>query len=411
MSQGSRLPQSEFNQSLPLSPNQRRVLERKAEDKNDEQSLKAALKNHKISFDFENTPFLDAIQFLRENTEFNYVVQSGALDLIRSEKLTVSLKIKGISLKNALQLIRSAHYALDCRIERGLIVFALRSHPVTPRETHFFKVSDILEPRCGARLGPKKLLELLQFMLGDSEVEDGSLALSGHILSGRLSKRGQKRIESFLKLLRAHHKRLAQENKNSTHPWWTIYNPKQLEEPNWIRRINFCLRSTRVTVQFQQRPLRDVIQKLDSLTPINFSISPRIQAADLLIDLHLKGARLQDALELTLEQAKLSYRLENETIKVVPIADLNERRHFDIIGIQDLISDQTQDSSKTSKQESMTSEQILKVCLRELDKDSWQSADFLEVHRGQILIFQTEARIHKLREILVRLREAQQRKP
>ncbi|MHC4391378.1 MAG: hypothetical protein ACYTFT_12120 [Planctomycetota bacterium] len=63
------------------------------------------LDTREVSVHFSDTDFLDAVAFLREVSALNIVVSPGLKDRLEAEQTTLTLRLKGIRVRNCLELM------------------------------------------------------------------------------------------------------------------------------------------------------------------------------------------------------------------------------------------------------------------------------------------------------------------
>ncbi|MDF1665831.1 MAG: hypothetical protein P1V97_29010, partial [Planctomycetota bacterium] len=194
-------------ETFPVPPSEARRLARQAKALAANEGLREKLEARRISVQFTETPFFDAIQSLREKTAFNIVISEDARQLIRSESVRVTLTLKDISIKNAIQLVLSSHQHLEYSIEQGIIYVSQGGLEDRDLRTRFYNVRDITNPPAGVRLGEETLLNLLNSTVLGEERGERSILFADNILSCRLSKQGQESVLQFLETLRGHHRR------------------------------------------------------------------------------------------------------------------------------------------------------------------------------------------------------------
>jgi type II secretory pathway component GspD/PulD (secretin) len=194
------------------------------------------LESQQITLNFDQTPFDEAINFLRDITGLNYVLTGDAQDLVENESVTVSLRLRNITLKNALSLILASNETLTYRIENGVIKIGTTTDQEEELLLEFYDVTEIVntppdfpapdlglslasggggggggagggvlsfdeeEEDTGANLDSDKLVEIIESQLGEDE--GGSVEYSAGILIVRKSLRAHENIVKLLDALR-----------------------------------------------------------------------------------------------------------------------------------------------------------------------------------------------------------------
>lgn len=193
------------------------------------------LESQQITLNFDQTPFNEAVDFLRDITGLNFVVTREAQDLVDGEQVEVSLRLRDISLKNAMVLMLASNESLRYRIEDGVIKIGTEEDTAEELALEFYDVNEIVQvppdfpaPELGLNLAsgggsggvaggvlsfddeeedtsvgfePDKLIELIENKLGEED-EDGSVEYSAGILIVRKSLRGHEKIIQLLDALR-----------------------------------------------------------------------------------------------------------------------------------------------------------------------------------------------------------------
>ncbi len=117
---------------------------------------------------------------------------------------------------------------------------------------------------------------------------------------------------------------------------------QESEEAFWIQNYRKVLKTRKVTLNFPDTPLSDVIQFLQDITGLNITVASSIDAEDITISLTLRDIRLEDALNIILEQAGLAKTFSNETLLITEPEEAVGEVYLDILDVQDILS-RTQD--------------------------------------------------------------------
>lgn len=189
-----------------------------------------------MDVNFDQTPFDEAITFLRDITGLNYVLTKEARELVDGENVTVTLKLRGITLRHALRLILATNEQLNWRIEDGVIKIGTTAEKTEELILEFYDVTEIVntppdfpapelglntaggggggaggaaggvlsfddegEESSGGQLDAEKLQELIETRLGEGD-DGGSVEITGGIL---IVRKPLKAHENILKLLDA----------------------------------------------------------------------------------------------------------------------------------------------------------------------------------------------------------------
>jgi general secretion pathway protein D len=212
------------------------AFERKGAPESPEESrIKQTLASRKVTINFPGTSFDDAISFLRDITGLNYVVAAPAAEALASEPVTINLRLKDITLRNALELILQQAKDLVYKIKHDAVYINTKDAEKEDLFLRFYEVSDIVAvlpdnpaPKlaladtqgrggAGAATGailsgldegddiktgfePDKLKELIEQKL--SEETEGSVEYMGGLLMVRKSLAAHHKVEKLLESLR-----------------------------------------------------------------------------------------------------------------------------------------------------------------------------------------------------------------
>ncbi len=202
--------------------------------------IKSKLENQKVTINFSETPFEEAINFLRDITGLNFVISNSAMDVVADA--AVSLRLREIRLKNALALILAADESLQWTIKHDVIYISTEEDEPPELFLEFYNVSELVQnvpdfpaPQIALRdqgnpwegggggggggggiidLGDsdddtgggvgfdwEKLQELIERILGDME-DEGEIRYTGGLLIVRKPLEAHKKIQKLLSTLR-----------------------------------------------------------------------------------------------------------------------------------------------------------------------------------------------------------------
>jgi hypothetical protein len=347
------------------------------------QAVYAQLESAKLSLNFDETPIGEVFDFLRDVTKLNYVVTSQARDLIEDESIKVSLRLEDISLSNSIKLILAAHEELRFRVRRGVVLIET-SETEPELELAAYAVEDIVSGRLqgkgGVSLSPDSLVELIEEELtahllsfeGSLEYTAGMEGQKGTLIARRAPSEHVK-IRELLSYLR---------DLKRTTP----------SEPKWIAHYRSALKSRRVTLDFQETPLSDVINFIQDITGLNLTIASDVDSDQIEVTIRLREVLLEEALGLILEQSELAHSFVNETLLIHDVCDSSHASYnFEVVDVRDLSS-------------WMEPDQIQELVEKSIGEEFWDEPSSIQVHRGQLLVRQTQAQHEKIREFLAKLR-------
>jgi general secretion pathway protein D len=206
----------------------------------DTAEIQRRLDSQKINLNFDDTPFADAIDTLHELTSINFVIHTAAKDLIDNEQLKVKLKVKDITVRNALNLIMAAKEGeLIYVVKNGVILITTKAGEKKQLFLEFYDVSDIInqipdfpapelglpgnksggggqagmagatltftddkKANQGVGVDADKLRDLVDSKIGEAADDGGSVDISGGVLIVRKSADAHKKIQRLLEALR-----------------------------------------------------------------------------------------------------------------------------------------------------------------------------------------------------------------
>lgn len=106
--------------------------------------IRNRLATQKLTLNFEETSFKDAIDFLRDVTTLNIVLSKEVQEMVKEEETTVTLKVKDIRLKSALNLLLDATgEELEWRIKNDVLFIQTREEGEEKKPSRTFVLIDI----------------------------------------------------------------------------------------------------------------------------------------------------------------------------------------------------------------------------------------------------------------------------
>ncbi|MBI3099841.1 MAG: STN domain-containing protein [Planctomycetes bacterium] len=85
------------------------------------QEIVAKLDSMKVSLDFEKTPLVEVIDFVRSLSDINFVIDKRVRDAHPDDPLEITLKVDNLSLRSALKLVLSMH-DLTAKYKEGVLL-------------------------------------------------------------------------------------------------------------------------------------------------------------------------------------------------------------------------------------------------------------------------------------------------
>jgi hypothetical protein len=119
---------------------------RLAGSENDEKILRQL--NENADFEFDETPFLEVMEELRDKHQINVILDASARDDALTEDTPITFNVQGIRLKNALRLMLKEHNATYIVRDEVMLIISLDS--ASDPEffvTNVYNVGDLVAPR------------------------------------------------------------------------------------------------------------------------------------------------------------------------------------------------------------------------------------------------------------------------
>ena len=345
------------------------------------QATRAVLNEGRTSLNFDGTPLLECIDVFRDATKLNLVVSPDARELIEGEQVTVTLRLSEISFDNALKLILCAHESLDYELERGLIrITAGCENSVAEQLLEAYEVGDLLSERARARGGASLDADQL-IMLIDERFAEGDFSGSATVAGGTLVLRGSYwehvQVRKLLETLRA--------PADDTQP----------TRPAWIDALETQLRERRITVNFPQTQLIEVVSFIQDVTGANLVLSAAVDGEQP-VTLHLREVPALEVLEVLAQQVGLVLHFANETLMLVTPDEARGPCTLRVLEARDL-------------SRWFDAETLKDLVLHGAGEDLWEAPASLRVHRDQVFVLQTRAGHAAVADVLARLRLSKSR--
>lgn len=105
------------------------------------------------------------------------------------------------------------------------------------------------------------------------------------------------------------------------------------------RKTVAALESLKISLNFNETPLEEVVSFLREVTQLNFLVSKgvREKGDDATVTLKVDELRLADALGLILDMSELSFRLEDGVIMIVTKEETREDVYLELYDVRDLL--------------------------------------------------------------------------
>ena len=185
-----------------------------------------------LTMDFEQAPFEDVVEYIRQATSINVVVDPAVYRERSEEELRVGLQVRDLPAKNALQLILdTAHLSWD--IDSGVLLVTTDEKKLAKPYSLVYDIRDLMfdvkdfpgpdidlasgEESLGAVFGedsgggddltqPDVIMELVQENCGAGTWEDGStgIQVAGGLLVVRQTEEVHLEVANMLDMLRSY---------------------------------------------------------------------------------------------------------------------------------------------------------------------------------------------------------------
>ncbi len=206
------------------------------------------------------------------------------------------------------------------------------------------------------------------------------------------------------------------------------------DEPFWVKNYKKILRERKITLNFPESPLQDVILFLQDITGLNFVIAQGIDATERKISLRLKDILIENALKIILEQTKLTYVFDRESIIITEPGTAAGETYFEIYDVSDILykindfdahrlslpnpdapggaaaggASLIFDDAAAGGESSINADVLIEIIKGSTGGDeTWGDGTNIEGHRGQLLVTNTREQHAKIAQVLDNLRANQ----
>jgi hypothetical protein len=118
-----------------------------AKDRRAARVIRRVLKTRKVTVNFSDTAFSDAMDFLRDVTGLNLVVSKAAKEVVNDSGKKVVLKLKNIRLRSCLiHMLQSIDKELCFGVQHGVLMIATKDEfKARSISLRFYRIGDILK--------------------------------------------------------------------------------------------------------------------------------------------------------------------------------------------------------------------------------------------------------------------------
>lgn len=103
------------------------------------------LNNTKVSLDFRETPLVDVMDFVREMSGINILIDPKVYDDVDPEKLNITVKVDDLQLGSALRLLLGLR-DLTAVYREGVLIVVTKASMLEEVYTQIYDVHDLLQP-------------------------------------------------------------------------------------------------------------------------------------------------------------------------------------------------------------------------------------------------------------------------
>lgn len=257
------------------------------------QEYRRALVQRRVTLNFDRTPLSDVVNFIRDITGLNLTLSS-AVD----SQQEVSMRVRDLSLLSVFRLLLRQIKDVSLSFENETIAIHEHRREVTSGQSD--TTVDAYQAQFGfsdsQKLMAQELAALVRQQLGDNAwIKGTELEVVRGQLIIRQTLEQHKAVEDYLLSLRR--ARLAADIDPKY--WFApatgfVKDPAQEKIEAWTK----ILKSRKVSVNFDQTPLNEVLMFMRDITNIPFSMSAKVQKEDLTVSLRLKEISLDNCVRL-----------------------------------------------------------------------------------------------------------------
>lgn len=374
-------------------------------------ALGRRLRESRVSVDFLDRPMDEALVELGSRLGVSIAPDRSGLALIRGSAARVSLKLNEISGRDALKLTLAGSRSLTFVVESSHVRVTDRRLLVEPRRLEIYPVGDLVSQGHHGRyasVGGCKLTELIGLALDDDD--HGSMDFTTtdprHPVDGRLIVFGShgthRSVVQTLRFLRE--------------------GPDQSVErtPAWIEELRKKLDSTAVSMAVNGDSLTETLRAWAEQAGVPVTMDREIDGESLFVSLAVQRLPARSALELIVAQHGLGWNLRNECLVVAPLSSVPAPMTLRIIDLEDLLGAPSPDaveptclnpvSSEPYEPEwlyAMDPDRLTELVRGATDEELWEDPAHLEVHRGQLIVYQTAEMHGRVDRLMAKLRRHQ----
>lgn len=207
------------------------------------------------------------------------------------------------------------------------------------------------------------------------------------------------------------------------------------EESLEVKQIKHILQTTKINLDFDNKPLIDVIDFIKQVAQINIHIDRDVDEQETKVSLNLTGIKLVDALEHIMTNTGLAYTFDKNVLKITIPSKAKGRLVFKIYNVTDIISkirdfpgpelqittpDEADAMSggssgmggtggfgfvEADETTTLNVEDLKQLIEESTGPSEWSMDSQIEPHRGQLLVTATPEMHQKVKKVLRELRK------
>ncbi|MBN1419787.1 MAG: hypothetical protein JXP34_13490 [Planctomycetes bacterium] len=211
----------------------------------------------------------------------------------------------------------------------------------------------------------------------------------------------------------------------------TEFRIGEVEESAEVRAIKRVIETLRITIDFDKKPLSDVVDFIRKASGMNILVDNEVDATQITVELRLERALLRDALDLIMDHTGLKYTFREGTLlitvpekakgiqvfRIYPVTDiLNKIRNFPGPRLDIRSPDEEEDTeggggfafgaAEEEKEVQIKPEELIDLIRESTGGDEvWTEETALEPHRGQLLVQAPIEVQAKVAQVLAELRK------
>jgi len=208
------------------------------------------------------------------------------------------------------------------------------------------------------------------------------------------------------------------------------FRPASLEEPAPVQAIKTALDSTRIDVEFDESPLKDVVDHFRQVVGINIVVDPGVDSESITVTQSINQLPASSALRLVLGAHELGYAFRDNILVVTSADEARPDTEFEAYNVSDLLMKVrdfhapelrlrgTEDEAGAGapidfgddfaeEEDSLDPDRLIELIQESTGgEDQWDGENnSIEQQRGQLFVNATRELHQKVRDVLANLRQ------